>query len=67
MSLKYLNNSWTSLEILLINCKLELKLKWTNYCVFLAGGNNNTNTNPNNIIFTLKDTKLCISKIMKAS
>ena len=67
MSLKYLNNSWTSLEILLINCKLELKLKWTNYCVFLAGGNNNTNTNPNNIIFAIKDTKLCISKIMKAS
>ena len=30
--LKYLSNFWRSLEIPLINCKVELKLKWTKYC-----------------------------------
>ena len=44
----------------LINCKIELKLKWTNYCVFSATGADNTNANPNNIIFTMKDTKLYV-------
>ena len=29
----------------LINCKVELKLKWTNYCVLSAAGNNNVNGN----------------------
>ena len=31
MPLKNLSNFWRSLEIPLINCKVELKLKWTNY------------------------------------
>ena len=44
----------------LINCKVELKLKWTKYCVLSAAGADNTNANPNNIIFTIKDTKLYI-------
>ena len=26
--LKYLSNFWRSLEMLLINCKVELSLKW---------------------------------------
>ena len=26
---KYLSNFWRSLEMPLINCKVELKLKWT--------------------------------------
>ena len=59
MSLKYLTNFWRSLEILLINCKVKLKLKWTK--CFSAAGNDNTNPNPNNIIFTIKDTKLYVS------
>ena len=42
----------------LINCKIELKLKWTKYCVLSAAGNDNTNANPNNNIFTTKDRKL---------
>ena len=29
--LKYLSNFWRSLEMSLINCKVELKLKWTKY------------------------------------
>ena len=59
MSLKYLTNFWRSLEILLINCKVKLKLKWAK-CLS-AAGNDNTNPNPNNIIFTIKDTKLYVS------
>ena len=42
----------------LINCKVELKLKWTKYCVLSAADADNTNTNPNNIIFSIKGTKL---------
>ena len=43
-----------------INCKVELKLKWTNYCVLSATGAANTNADPNNITFTIKDTKLFV-------
>ena len=48
--------------MLLINCKVELKLKWKKYCVLSAAGNDNGNgnDNDNNIIFTIKDTKLYI-------
>ena len=34
VSLKYLSNFWTLLEMPLINCKVELKFKWTKYSVF---------------------------------
>ena len=40
----------------LINCKVELKLKWSNYCVLSAAGNDNANSNDDNIIFIFKDT-----------
>ena len=49
--------------MLLINCKVELKLKWTKCCVFSAGGtenNVNDNNNANNIIFNIKETKLYV-------
>ena len=38
--------------MLLINCKVELKFKWTKYCVLSANGNDNVNDNgnANNII-----------------
>ena len=29
---KYLSNFWRSPKIPLIDCKVELKLKWTKYC-----------------------------------
>ena len=64
MPLKYLSNFWRSLEIPLINCKVELKFKWTKYCVFFVAGNENeiniNNNNTNNTIFTFKDTKLYV-------
>ena len=43
----------------LINWKVELKLKWSNYCVLSAAGND-ANCNDNNIIFTIKDTRLYV-------
>ena len=56
--LKYLSNFWRSVETPLINCKVELKVKWTKYCVLSAAGNDNVNNNDSdNIIFTVKDTQ----------
>ena len=58
--LKYPRNFQTSLEMPLINCKIELKLKWTKHCVLVAaGGVDNDNAN-SDIIFTVKDTKLYV-------
>ena len=60
--LKYLNNFWRLLEMILNNCKVELKLKWTKYCVSSAAGNENVNNNnANDIIFTIEGTKLYVS------
>ena len=42
-----------------LNCKLKLKIKWTKYCVLAAAGNDNTNNNCDNIIFTIKDKIIC--------
>ena len=60
--LKYLSNFWRSLETPLINCKEELKLRWTKHCVLSVGGTDNANGNndSNNIMFTIKDTKLYV-------
>ena len=63
--LKYLGNFWRSREIPLINCKVELKINWNKYCILSAAGNDSLNNNDkdsngNNIIFTIKDTKLYV-------
>ena len=50
--LKYLNSSFRLLEMSLINCKVELKLKFMDHCVI--SGNDNHNSNSNNII--IKET-----------
>ena len=34
----------------LINCKIELRLKWKKYCVLAEAGADNVNTNSNDII-----------------
>ena len=57
---KCLSYFWRSLAMSLVNCKIELKLKWTKYCALLAKGNDNDDANCNNIIFTIKDTKLYV-------
>ena len=47
--LKYLSNFWRSLEMPLINCKVELSLNWIERCLL-------TVANP--AIFKITDTKL---------
>ena len=42
----------------LINCKIELKLKLTKYCVLSLAGADNLNASFNNVIFNIKDSKL---------
>ena len=61
--LKYLSNFWRLLEMLLFNCKVELARIWTKRCVSSVLGNDTDNDNAdfNNIIFTIKDTKLYFS------
>ena len=65
--LKYLSNFWRLLEMLLFNCKVELARIWTKRCVSSVLGNDtdndtdNDNADFNNIIFTIKDTKLYFS------
>ena len=34
--LEHLSNFWRSLKITMINCKVELKLKWTKHCVLAS-------------------------------
>ena len=48
VSLKDLSHFWRSLEMSLINCKVELKLKWKKYFVLSAGCNDNDNDDSNN-------------------
>ena len=38
----------------LINCQVELKLRWTNPCVLALNGTENNDANSNNNIFTIK-------------
>ena len=60
--LKYLSNSFRSLEMPLINCKIHLELNWNNNCVMYgadtyAGGDN---ANDRETTFKITSTKLYI-------
>ena len=44
----------------LINCKVEFQFKSSNYCFLSAADNDNSNGNDDNIIFTIKDTKVYV-------
>ena len=57
---KNLRTFWRSFEILMINCKVDLKLKWKQYFFLAPAGNNNTNDNGDNIILNIKDIKLYV-------
>ena len=51
--LKYLSNFWRSLEMPLINCKVEFSLlRWNENCILSSGGTATT--------FTITDTKLYV-------
>ena len=62
-SLKYLSNFSRSREMPLINYKVELKLKWTKYCVLSANCIDKNDASFNNTNFTIKDTKLYASTV----
>ena len=47
----------------LIKCKVKLKFRWTNYYVLASTGTENADANSNNIIFTIKNTKLYVTVI----
>ena len=54
--LRYLSNLWRSLEIPLINCKIELSLSWYENCILSSARNNAT--------FTITDAKLYVPIVM---
>ena len=54
--LKYLSNIWRSLKMSLINCKIELSLKWIEN--FILTINLNANNHINKATFTITDAKL---------
>ena len=70
VQLKYLRNFWRNLNIPLINCEVELILTWFKNCVLIdkltrdADYNDNIVVrkidNPENEIFHITDTKLCV-------
>ena len=53
----------------MIDCKVEVKLRWTKYCVLSLAGTDNPIDNDinNNIIFTIKDTKRFVPVVTVAA
>ena len=59
--LKYLSNFLRSLDIPLINCKIELSLEWTENCVLSRGENiNDAGAVANAATFKITDAKLYV-------
>ena len=57
--LKYLSNFWRSLEMPLINCKVEISLKWIENCILSNSGTAAT--------FKITDAKLYIPIVTSSS
>ena len=64
--LKVSRQFWRSLKMPLNNCRIKSKRKRTRYYVLASSGTENSDAGPNNIIFTIKDTKLYISVVTSA-
>ena len=68
--LKHLSNFWRHLDILLINCEVELILTWFKNCVLIDKITRNANyaadpivyeiNNPEDVKFQITDTKLYV-------
>ena len=64
--LKHLSNFWRSLNVPLINCKVELILTWSKNCVLAdmatrdAGGDNPAIVAPSGATFKINDPKLFV-------
>ena len=50
--LKYLSNSWRTLEMPLINYEISLQMKWSRNCIIVAGTTNNQDST-----FQINDTR----------
>ena len=61
--LKYLSNFWRLLEMPLINCKVELSLKWIENCVLTTApiGANANDTGAHSATFKVTDAKLYVA------
>ena len=59
---KYLSNFWRSLEMPLINCKVELSLKWIENCVLTTAaiGANTNATGADGATLKITDAKLYV-------
>ena len=55
VSLRYLSNFWRTLEMLLINCEVELILTWSRNCVIIY-----TDVNNQVPTFTITETNLYV-------
>ena len=58
MPLNYLSNFWRTLEMPLINCKINLLLTWLKNCFIMAGAIDNQVST-----FRINDTKLYFSPV----
>ena len=54
--LKYLSNFWRSLEMSLINCKVELSLTWNEKCILSSAGTGAS--------FAITDSKLMFQLLL---
>ena len=73
--LKYLSNFWGALNMLLINCEINLILTWSENCVITSKATRNTVftqgespavnavNNPTNVTFKIKETKLYVTVV----
>ena len=61
--LKYLSNFWRLLEMPLVNCKVELSLKWIENCVLTTApiGANANDTGAHSATFKVTDAKLYVA------
>ena len=57
--LKYLSNFWRTLEMLLINCEVELILTWSSNCVIIY-----TDVANRNPTFTITETNLYVPVVL---
>ena len=64
--LKYLSNFWRSLEMPLINCKVEFSLNWIENCVSTTAemGANTNATGADGVTFKITDAKRYVPVVM---
>ena len=59
----YLCNFWRSLELSLINCKVELSLRWVENCVLTTAEIGSNTTGGDSATFKITEAKLYVSVV----